>query len=1477
MKTKSSIKMVSAYGVLVLAIIALIYTFIKKVPSKDLPSKDFTTAPDSLNIGVLSSGENELFVKLQMKNYELVQAPVNYLFRDSNDYIIRIPGFPQSVTPGDPSLPVLLKQIVLPPDVIQESVKYEIVHKIEKELDGNYSIAPAPPPLFDQEVPLNERIIWEITKWGEPKEIISGRNILIYNQDAYYPAEYCQVIAGNQLRKWRAASVNYSPFRYNPVKSKLAYAEEIIIKITFKTDPGYYRDKTTKNLMRDNSFDDLAQELFINFEQAKDWYQKALKDDVPAVTNDTDDPDYAIITTEDIFNGSSMLDDFCFFKLEMGYSVIVVTEHQTHTAIWTGGEYTFLNADGGFEDVTGDPPGNRPEKIRKWLQTNYLTMGIQYVLLIGNPDPDNPEPEDLVGDIPMQICWPGVVSYYPNDLFYADLTGNWNVDGDEYVGEMWPIFNPALGYSYSNLPVGITGDLFCVRWNGVIEFAGSTAAIAVYLSTVHDGQVKIWVDLLNDGIDDTDLILNDAIEHEPLLVSNRVNISDGTYPIRIEYIQSTEEAYYSTSVFSYDETVTVQFSHDDGTGTIVNGLEVEYFNDNDFSGPPDAERIQSNPYTVYILGGDRGPGGVDFLPEVYLGRIPFYGEDEDGDGNPDYDILDNILNKIMIYENADIHDETWRRFILGSFPYMYSNYTVADYRGGETLMDIIAPPPLWSWFRIHEEPYPDVFPNAEINTGCTINDMVAAWNNPADPNDGRGVVMWRTHGWQTGAQDVFTEAWLDNLDNTKPSVIIQTTCANGTPEESVGAVHHYPLGYTLLKQGAIGTFSASRNSTGGTFDPTDIDISYKNNPYLMYFLAKGIMYNQELGRINAHVFSNDASLGRWWSQILNYDLFGDPTLSLFGRNPRSNNDIIFLLDGSGSMLSEGKWNAAVNASVLFYELMNELRHPAFNDRYNTVIFRWPCTGEEDMTTTVPPLTGLKDLSVPLTGALLAPYGPIGNYCTPVGRGLQLAINALETETEESFYSNKKILLLSDGKHNRGINPLLVDFSDKPEISVEAIGLGEDYIEPETIRDIALSTGGDYRITPNPREIVDYFIQILCNTSWKLQNLPVTDKVVTIDQNYAVFIAAWDNAVDNIEFELNPQGDGLNITPTDLTGYTPMEVTFHPSTADKAYSYYVCRNIPDELMGDWIYENLNNGGTPVNDEDVLLITIEDPGLLADFSIEPGNYYVGSPVILKAKISEGNSPKTELTDVIAKLISSPEYAAGDLMARNSPASDYPLQPQDDKTLRSQYLHGVMENMGIATLNNNSKYDIMLKDDGVGVDNKADDGIYTGAYVNTSKEGSYTFEFFAAGKNSKDVNFKRSETLSEYVKFAAAPGNTEIKIVKSIKNKETNLTTSTIQVIPRDVFGNYMGPFYGDKIKMYTSSGTFEDTYADTYNGIYTFTLTYSSNVKPKIAASVDNIVIANQIPLKVQVLNWKIILLIILIILCFVYIIYKRRNP
>jgi len=128
-----------------------------------------------------------------------------------------------------------------------------------------------------------------------------------------------------------------------------------------------------------------------------------------------DNPHYVILTTTNIIAQSTQLTNFVASKEARGFDVTVVSNT---AAGWGGG--------------IGDTAA---ENMRAWLQANYTNatgdFDINYVLLIGDPRPGS-------GDVPMKICWPGaatVSEQYPTDLYYAELTSDWDIDGDGKFGE----------------------------------------------------------------------------------------------------------------------------------------------------------------------------------------------------------------------------------------------------------------------------------------------------------------------------------------------------------------------------------------------------------------------------------------------------------------------------------------------------------------------------------------------------------------------------------------------------------------------------------------------------------------------------------------------------------------------------------------------------------------------------------------------------------------------------------------------------------------------------------------------------------------------------------------------------------------------------------------------------------------------------------------------------------------------------------
>ena len=337
----------------------------------------------------LASTDGNVTVTLNAEKYNIS--------KDNSGYdIIVMDQFSDRVITGDPMLPQKTFDVLLPPNIDMASLRLNIISTDAQVLDGTYDIKPSP-------------------KWmpqiSNESDLETKKNESTYASNADYPASFVSLLPASQMRKWMIVPVNFIPFQYNPVTKKLTLHKSVKIEI------GYSQNEPSPAiaavLASDTAFDDVASGRFINYAQDSDWYTSELKKG----SQTSPVSDYVIITTNDIEEGSEKLYDFVSHKEDLGYNVLVVTEDD-------------------FNGLTGQAPDHKAEKIRQWLKNNYISNGIKYVLLIGNPTPY----ENGEGDIPMKMCWPLLDEDYsykeaPTDYFYADLTGNWDINGNEYYGE----------------------------------------------------------------------------------------------------------------------------------------------------------------------------------------------------------------------------------------------------------------------------------------------------------------------------------------------------------------------------------------------------------------------------------------------------------------------------------------------------------------------------------------------------------------------------------------------------------------------------------------------------------------------------------------------------------------------------------------------------------------------------------------------------------------------------------------------------------------------------------------------------------------------------------------------------------------------------------------------------------------------------------------------------------------------------------
>ncbi len=285
--------------------------------------------------------------------------------------------------------------------------------------------------------------------------------------------------------------------------------------------------------------------------------------------------------------------------------------------------------------------------------------------------------------------------------------------------------------------------------------------------------------------------------------------------------------------------------------------------------------------------GDRGPLGVDFYPELLVGRIPVYGSAA---------AADRLLARASAYPLPS-PDSTWRRRLLLPASILFyedppSGSTRMD--GADLAMPLAAESRLAGFATLtlaeREGLAPSLRPS---DRALTEEETLRAWR------EGHGLVLWLGHGSEDAAyrtlwvadrdQNGFAGPWEqaslpfaqaihhDRLPADRPAFVFHGSCSNGTPENAGN------IAYTQLKSGAIASFASSRVALGVVYpdwqpDPASCEI-FMAGYYTIAALRDGATAGEAWANARAQL-----SDGWWgaacWHTKLATTLYGDPTLAL---------------------------------------------------------------------------------------------------------------------------------------------------------------------------------------------------------------------------------------------------------------------------------------------------------------------------------------------------------------------------------------------------------------------------------------------------------------------------------------------------------------------------------------------------------------------------------------------------------------------
>lgn len=303
-------------------------------------------------------------------------------------------GLDLMAAPGEPQLPTKVARVVIPSKSSVSQV--EMVEADLVDLPGRYHIFPAQPP---QILSLPETDLAKMP-FVAPREAI-------YGSIDPFPAQPIQLTGSGYLGGYHLADLQICPLVYIPAEKRLKLFRTMRIRL--HTTPGAREARPAgRRLEKDRRFyEELLQDLVLNPAQVSLMAPQSAK--VLPVVLPTGDYEYVIITHSSYVSYFQPLADW---KGQKGISDTVVTKE------WIESNYS------GY-DVR--------EKIRNFIIDAYQNWSTKWVLLGGDTDV-----------IPSRsayamTCEANMYSDEDSiraDLYFSDLDGSWDGDGDHIYGEV---------------------------------------------------------------------------------------------------------------------------------------------------------------------------------------------------------------------------------------------------------------------------------------------------------------------------------------------------------------------------------------------------------------------------------------------------------------------------------------------------------------------------------------------------------------------------------------------------------------------------------------------------------------------------------------------------------------------------------------------------------------------------------------------------------------------------------------------------------------------------------------------------------------------------------------------------------------------------------------------------------------------------------------------------------------------------------
>ncbi len=353
--------------------------------------------------------------------------------------------------------------------------------------------------------------------------------------------------------------------------------------------------------------------------------------------------------------------------------------------------------------------------------------------------------------------------------------------------------------------------------------------------------------------------------------------------------------------------------------------------------------------------------------------------------------------------------------------------------------------------------------------------------------------------------------------------------------------------------------------------------------------------------------------------------------------------------------------------------------------------------------------------------------PLGGGTT-IGGGMQVAQRELDSGDPNH---PQAMVLLSDGHETA--TPNVVDILPQipTKTDIYTIGLGAN-ADQNTLRDIALQTGGSYHPSHDPDELQKIYLQI----QGKLRGQQsVASKEGQITQGQTVsYRAALDGLTSQAVFSLLFQGSDVDLELVTPGGslITPGVANSDPNIEYVEGSTYDFYTISSPQAGEWTIR-LIGVDVPVPEKYFSSVQVNSK-LKMNVFLDKNEYSAGEVIVVSASIKENGSNVTGA-----------QVTAEALVPASSLALYNQLHPRgDDETGQTTNASSRFEYVAAA---------FSLFDDGRHSDGSANDGVYANRFSDTANDGSYTFEVEASGNASQGGSFQRQGSVATIVTPAVA----------------------------------------------------------------------------------------------------------------------------